>query len=432
MICIVQQPHPISKVCFPDGAIISAGKDKLRLSLPGLKDFPEAAIACTKRTSCFSALCGKWGVININGINVILNKRSLRKRIFLSFDKLKTLISEGGLQQYIQLVRTRYNIARMSTLIIKLYPDKQSLLEQAIAQATYILSQTSDSCYRTIGTNNTLVWVKGNKQLVKFGSKKITVFSQSPHIPLIKNNGRHILSIVNVVNQTVWVVKRSENAYLRDHEYHIFNHIVQQIKERNLPRIGLPRSACKSTTLLTKPRNPSHALLIKYCSGGSLEKHIWSFFAAPGQEQLTLWIHQLMQGLYTLHVDLKVVHRDIKPENVFINKNKKARFGDLGLTHLLKNNDRCIEYTGTPRYTCDMLERQEKSYWRKISDIDVARQQSDPHIAQQVIKAIDIYAFGVTIMEMFIGTLRGAFISNFIELIRNQMKDTGSNDRISH
>lgn len=91
------------------------------------------------------------------------------------------------------------------------------------------------------------------------------------------------------------------------------------------------------------------------------------------------WAVQILQGLQYLHSqDPPVIHRDLKCENIFINGTSgDLRIGDLGLSTVHRNG-RVLSVLGTPEFMApDMYE--EQSYDEKV----------------------DIYAFGMCMLEIF-------------------------------
>jgi len=91
------------------------------------------------------------------------------------------------------------------------------------------------------------------------------------------------------------------------------------------------------------------------------------------------WAMQILKGLEYLHgQDPSVIHRDLKCENIFINGTSgDLRIGDLGLSTVHRNG-KVLSVLGTPEFMApDMYE--EKSYDVKI----------------------DIYAFGMCLLEIF-------------------------------
>ena len=91
------------------------------------------------------------------------------------------------------------------------------------------------------------------------------------------------------------------------------------------------------------------------------------------------WALQILKGLEYLHSqDPPVIHRDLKCDNIFINGTSgDLRIGDLGLSTVHRNG-RVLSVLGTPEFMApDMYE--ENSYDEKV----------------------DIYAFGMCVLEIF-------------------------------
>jgi len=93
------------------------------------------------------------------------------------------------------------------------------------------------------------------------------------------------------------------------------------------------------------------------------------------------WARQILQALDYLHTafDFPIVHRDIKCDNIFINGNLgEVKLGDLGLSTMMTQTH-AASVLGTPEFMAP--EMYGESYNEKV----------------------DIYAFGMCILEIFTG-----------------------------
>lgn len=95
------------------------------------------------------------------------------------------------------------------------------------------------------------------------------------------------------------------------------------------------------------------------------------------------WARQILVGLDYLHSrSPPIIHRDIKCDNIFMNGNKKngeIKIGDLGLSICMKDKKFAVSVIGTPEFMAPEL--YDEYYNEKI----------------------DIYAFGMCLLEMVTG-----------------------------
>jgi NIMA (never in mitosis gene a)-related kinase len=76
------------------------------------------------------------------------------------------------------------------------------------------------------------------------------------------------------------------------------------------------------------------------------EQEIWKVFI------------QVTKGMKALH-DMRIMHRDLKSANVFLNKDSKAKLGDMNVSKLLDPNGLNYTQTGTPYYASPEVWRDE-------------------------------------------------------------------------
>eukprot|EP01080_Neovahlkampfia_damariscottae_P009671 gene9671-1877_t len=93
------------------------------------------------------------------------------------------------------------------------------------------------------------------------------------------------------------------------------------------------------------------------------------------------WCKQILSGLEYLHSrETPIIHRDIKCDNIFLNGNKgEVKIGDLGLSICMKDKKFASSVIGTPEFMAP--EQYEEFYDEKV----------------------DIYAFGMCVLEMVTG-----------------------------
>jgi WNK lysine deficient protein kinase len=129
---------------------------------------------------------------------------------------------------------------------------------------------------------------------------------------------------------------------------------------------------------LTEDKN-AIIFITEICQGGSLKFHMKKFRNLR-KKIIKKWCRGILQGLQYLHDrDFPVVHRDIKCDNIFINSNDgEIILGDFGFAATKFDNNKG-SVVGTPEFMAP-----------EIFDEDYD-------------KSVDIYAFGMCIIEMVSG-----------------------------
>ncbi|XP_062028902.1 mitogen-activated protein kinase kinase 9-like [Rosa rugosa] len=122
------------------------------------------------------------------------------------------------------------------------------------------------------------------------------------------------------------------------------------------------------------------SVLMEYMDLGSLETLLKS--QGPfSEEKLAPIARQVLEGLDYLHKTHKIVHRDIKPGNLLMNNKKEVKIADFGCS----SDESCSSSVGTCAY--------------------MSPERFDPerYGGSHNGYASDIWSFGVTIMELYVG-----------------------------
>lgn len=73
---------------------------------------------------------------------------------------------------------------------------------------------------------------------------------------------------------------------------------------------------------------------MEYAEGGELFDHIVKK-KRLNENEATKFFQQIISGVEYIH-KLRIVHRDLKPENLLLDKNKRIKLVDFGLSNTYK------------------------------------------------------------------------------------------------
>lgn len=130
--------------------------------------------------------------------------------------------------------------------------------------------------------------------------------------------------------------------------------------------------------------NGDVAILLEYMDAGTLDcllKTAGTF----SEDAIAAAAKQILGGLDYLHSH-KIVHRDIKPANLLVNKKMEVKIADFGVSKIMRRTlDPCKSYVGTCAY--------------------MSPERFDPEAygGNYDGYAGDIWSFGLTLMELYIG-----------------------------
>jgi len=74
------------------------------------------------------------------------------------------------------------------------------------------------------------------------------------------------------------------------------------------------------------------------------------------------WIHEIINGIYYLHYNKRIIHRDIKPNNIFLTKEARIKIGDFGISRVFDDESTSIASThlGTYKYMSPQISNHTK------------------------------------------------------------------------
>lgn len=113
------------------------------------------------------------------------------------------------------------------------------------------------------------------------------------------------------------------------------------------------------------------------------------------------WCRQILDGLAFLH-EKRIIHRDLKCDNIFINgTNSEVKIGDLGLSTLMREGQGQVQSClGTPEFMAPEL-------YDELYD-----------------EKVDIYAFGMCVLEMVTSEYPYSECSNAAQIYRKVTQST--------
>ena len=133
-------------------------------------------------------------------------------------------------------------------------------------------------------------------------------------------------------------------------------------------------------------------------TGGTLKDYI-SKVGPLTSKLIKKWGRQILEGLKYLHtLDPPIIHRDIKNENIFVNSSQgEIKIGDLGIAKERKHKRYTV--VGTPNFMArEMFEGE--GYSEKV----------------------DVYALGMTLIEMATGRAPYSEFSDSSDIYRNVLR----------
>ena len=119
-------------------------------------------------------------------------------------------------------------------------------------------------------------------------------------------------------------------------------------------------------------------IVMEYGGNSDLKKYIDKQESLIDEKIIKDIIIQICLGLKEIHKN-KLIHRDLTPDNIFINKNKKIKIGDFGVSKVLTTtNDYTISQVGKLHYYAPEIDK-----------------------GQEYNNKVDIYSLGCIIYELF-------------------------------
>ncbi|KAK9200604.1 hypothetical protein WN944_015802 [Citrus x changshan-huyou] len=138
----------------------------------------------------------------------------------------------------------------------------------------------------------------------------------------------------------------------------------------------------KCHQIFTKPSGEV-SILMEYMDAGSLEIYVKSR-GRLSEDIICTISRQVLKGLFYMH-SRNIVHRDIKPANLLINEKMEVKIADFGISKIIQQ---CLERCSTPVGT--------RAY------MSPERLDTGKHGGYNGFAA-DIWSFGVTMMELYMG-----------------------------
>jgi tRNA A-37 threonylcarbamoyl transferase component Bud32 len=137
---------------------------------------------------------------------------------------------------------------------------------------------------------------------------------------------------------------------------------------------------------------PDIALIIELCPLGDLKSNMQRDVAYWTPQRKLRASLECVRGLAYLHAN-NIIHRDVKTHNFFLADDHTVKLGDFGESTLAKARE-SMTILGTVGYMCPELIEGQKDYT----------------------SAIDVYAIGITLCEIWTGEEPFANVKNFLKI----------------
>ena len=97
------------------------------------------------------------------------------------------------------------------------------------------------------------------------------------------------------------------------------------------------------------PLEGSLMILMEFCDRGSLRDLLDSRKQVLSEDQISIVMRDVLQGLKMIHQQHHILHRDIKAANILLNSNGEIKIADFGLSRKFESgSQQTIKFVGTP------------------------------------------------------------------------------------
>jgi 5'-AMP-activated protein kinase, catalytic alpha subunit len=101
-------------------------------------------------------------------------------------------------------------------------------------------------------------------------------------------------------------------------------------------------------------------MVMEYADGGDLLQYVKKKGKLSDEEARELLL-QIVYGLAHIH-SRSVIHRDIKLDNILLDKNRKPKICDFGVSKIITKSQKIEEQCGTPAYLAPEIIRNQVIY----------------------------------------------------------------------
>eukprot|EP01117_Protostelium_nocturnum_P017060 TRINITY_DN687_c0_g2_i3.p1 TRINITY_DN687_c0_g2~~TRINITY_DN687_c0_g2_i3.p1 ORF type:complete len:371 (-),score=106.00 TRINITY_DN687_c0_g2_i3:116-1228(-) len=263
---------------------------------------------------------------------------------------------------------------------------KKNLMEQKLSMHSSFSSSSPNDSGKEDESPETISVPSSPQVACKFnGNEGGDITFDSKHFKVIKKIGKGNYGKVLLVqsNGSLFALKEQKIKAGFGQEVDLHLKISQEGDHENIIKLYYASSG----------RGKVGSIALEYCDGMCMDHLINKL----NENDIKFIAREILRGISFLHA-IKIIHRDIKPENIMVSSNGQVKIIDFGMA-LNSEKETADQAFGSPLYMAPEM----------ITCIDV------PEIYNE---KVDIWALGITIIEMSVGILPHMNITKTSQLVK--------------
>ena len=117
-------------------------------------------------------------------------------------------------------------------------------------------------------------------------------------------------------------------------------------KEMDVLKAMVHKNVVKLHEIIDDPNDQCLYLVMDYLPGGTLAEKLSQYGDGLPDEQVRLYMRQLVSAIHYCHEVRSLSHRDIKPENMMLDGNGKLVLCDFGISEFFKSSSDVLQSVG--------------------------------------------------------------------------------------